>query len=205
MDGHCSGSYKAKRVHQAVVLSLSPSQRTCTQSMGSNVTSWRKHPGSKWMGWRPERRYKKSMDIWLRLIFLMLVGQWGLSLGTSQGAVMWPPRSGCPKQEESSLRGRSSARGYRTSSTSLGGTDFPTPFLLVSFLSWLGRASVRKKAAGFRPRACSAVECLSAPPRTKVPCLRRFLVPWQLGCRWKLAVDKDGDYSSWAFQNLYVK
>lgn len=120
--------------------------------------------------------YKRSMDIWLPLIFLMLVGQGGLFLGTSEGAVMWSPRSGCPKQEESSRKGSSFAQGYRTSRTSLGDTDFPPPCVLASFLSWLGKASVRKKAAGFHLRACPAAECLSAPPRTKMPFIRRFHV-----------------------------
>lgn len=125
------------------------------------------------------------MDIWLPLTLLMLIGQWWLSLDTSEGAVM------SSLQEQLPLP-----------CTSLVGTDLPPPYLPESFLSWLVKARVRKKAVGFWTGAGSAVKCLSAAPCTGVPFIRWFPVQSQLCCRWTLSVENDGCCSSWAFQNL---
>jgi len=103
-------------------------------------------PGSKWVGWGPERRYERSMDIWLLLISLMLVSQWGLSLGTSKGAVMLSPRNGCLKQEEAPLGEAALPRDTGPPSTSQGGTDFPPPRLLAGFLiGWEKPVSGRRQ------------------------------------------------------------
>lgn len=74
--------------------------------------------------------------------------------GISKGAACSPSGSSCQGKERAPVREAPPARGVGLLCTSPVGRRFSPPPLMDSFLPWLAKASVRRRAVGFWPGTC---------------------------------------------------